>query len=189
MLVMFSPDVDEIGSLSTPLSKQLQPWFVAVLVLEAVALCGRLCWDDCGGTVLMVLVVLLGLVTTLRKDGVHVIYCRYYGLVAFASGTLDVGFALEMLGRRLSHWHPHQLLTVFSLSVLLQVICGCTQFLSAAMCHIVVKDAEAGEEEESILVIQQEAYEYGASMRRLVLDQRTQPSGVKPFGGEAHKLP
>jgi len=182
----------EPTSFVAPLSKQLQPWIALLLVVQASDLGHRvLHWD--GGVsekpvALLIVVLLLGVLTAARKDGVNVTLCQLYGLAVFASGMWEFVDVLEVLGRqRRLHPQPHQV-DLMAFTVLVEVVYSLSQLVSAFLCWAVVKDAEVEEEEDRFSVIQQEFHHYGATRRQRVEEQCPVPNSSQ-FSGEAHKLP
>mmetsp|Transcript_35569 Transcript_35569/g.62833 ORF Transcript_35569/g.62833 Transcript_35569/m.62833 type:complete len:206 (-) Transcript_35569:33-650(-) len=190
-----------------PPLKRLKPWLILLLTVQAVLVGLRVWLGDLHGSLLMFSVALVGVVAVLFDDVEDASYCRYYGVMSFVSGMLDLSISVEMLGRR--PWRHHKShdkhLMEALVPLLVHSVCAVSQLCSAAMCYSLCRDLDDDAEvQASIWATEDQVQVYGAAMYHSQWQGRVGtgeeqpvsaaglqpgPPGVKPFAGAAHKLP
>eukprot|EP00747_Dinoflagellata_sp_TGD_P207336 gnl/TRDRNA2_/TRDRNA2_80910_c0_seq1.p1 gnl/TRDRNA2_/TRDRNA2_80910_c0~~gnl/TRDRNA2_/TRDRNA2_80910_c0_seq1.p1 ORF type:complete len:220 (-),score=38.83 gnl/TRDRNA2_/TRDRNA2_80910_c0_seq1:138-797(-) len=180
------------------ISARARPWFIGLVTVQSAFVGLRWYLGDIHGALFMLTVVLVGILCIAFDDGqdIDIPYCKFYGILSFISGILDLAIGIEKLGdnphlrlgkgHRLDVWMP-----------VVHLACACIQLSSAFLCYLVCKDADDFEQEDGpFLATQEEARIYGAAMMHSQRrtgnrgDQPQLPPGVaKAFAGTAHKLP
>jgi hypothetical protein len=141
-------------------SRKVRPWFVLLLVLQAILLVLRWRMGDAHGALLMFAVCAVGVlaVSVGPGGGVDAIYGGYFGLMSFVSGLLDLNLAIE--GIIWSQW-SHQLRTAHKRGSLsseemaalvrpaMYLVCAAVQIASAFVAYLLYKEAELFEDGES----------------------------------------
>lgn len=186
------------------LTKQLWPWYVGFLVLQAILLFLRWRLGDAHGALLMFVVVSIGAIAgALEVGGIDPIYGGYYGLMAFVSGLLDLNICIEKMVT--THWHVHEGnpaqrkhdATLSAVQIAIFFACAVVQLASSFIAYLMYKEAEALEEEEEAnalnYISEPQARIYSAVLRHTATDRRavagTHDSCIKAFDGSSHKLP
>eukprot|EP00927_Polykrikos_kofoidii_P069886 TRINITY_DN65591_c0_g1_i1.p1 TRINITY_DN65591_c0_g1~~TRINITY_DN65591_c0_g1_i1.p1 ORF type:complete len:196 (+),score=31.02 TRINITY_DN65591_c0_g1_i1:95-682(+) len=82
-----------------PLARRVRPWYVVLLVWQALLLSVRWSIGDTHGAILMLAGVSVGVLAICAGDGgtVDVIYACYCGLIALVCGMIDLCFAINMI--------------------------------------------------------------------------------------------
>jgi hypothetical protein len=185
------------GSGGVPSDEQLKlrPWFIALLVVQAIFVVVRFFIQDHFGALLMGLVTGVGVLVVLSERGVDPLYCLYYGIMAFVSGFMDVILIFERGSG--SRWglfsakapFVHNIATVvFMLSALVQIISACLSYKLYQSAP--QEDFEALHLRHN----QQDAVAYQAAMLQsqasavTAVGRGSADEGPKPFQGQAHRL-
>lgn len=180
--------------------RKVRPFFVCILGLQAM-LCGFRAWlGDIHGALLMFAMVLLGVLGLSFHEGVEVLYCQYYGMVAFVSGVLDASLALEIWGHNVSGknaaFHGRIQSPPLALIVLLYLTYAISQLAGALVSWLVVKDAQDtldAEEQNALYLTPEDASIYGTAIMYTTTRAGAGASSLseehtKAFSGKAQKL-
>jgi len=196
-----NPRSDDEQTSSPTFAKQMKPWFVTLLALEALFLIIRWKAGDAHGALLMFAVCSVGLLALLLGNtGIDAIYGGYFGLMAFVSGLLDLNLAIEhLVWFEWKQWR-HEAFTKGDVSAIIRpalyLACAFLQLASAFIAYLIYKEAEyldefAENQDETapFFASSEQARIYSAAMR---YGERPRPSAsgdpLKPFVGTAHKL-
>merc|ERR1719265_440922 len=91
----------------------------------------------------MMMVVMVGLLAVTAEGGIDVIYCTYFGLMAFVSAMMDAAIVVEKAVWA-SDWVPfnkHDPLKQHLKPVLL-LLCATVQIAAAVLSYYLYKDSE-----------------------------------------------
>mmetsp|Transcript_55864 Transcript_55864/g.120816 ORF Transcript_55864/g.120816 Transcript_55864/m.120816 type:complete len:200 (-) Transcript_55864:66-665(-) len=186
---------------SEGLLQQLRPWHLGVILgilLESVLLCVRFWMGDTHGSMLMFVIVMVGLLALLLDNNYDVSYFKYFGIMSFISGSLDMSIVIESVVKSVrAHDSWTQPLSPATVLVVVHLACSVVQLASAVFCYLVCRDAEGGEEPDSdggIFATTEEARIYGTALMQTQNRRSPAPDAAgsvdsKAFVGPAYKLP
>jgi len=199
-----SPEHNEASANTNAQSfaRQVRPWFVILLTLQALLLVIRWHLGDAHGALLMFAVCAVGtLALTVGTRGVDEVYGGYFGLMALVSGLLDLNLAVEhLLWGEWKSLHGSKVTLASLAKPAMYLLCASVQLLSAFVAYLLYKDAEVDGEldvHEPVFATPDQARIYNAVLGhsdRHSLSAQAQAARlasadpVKAFNGNAHKL-
>merc|ERR1719359_1048992 len=134
----------------TDFQKQMRPWFMSLLLMQAILVGLRWWVGDYHGALLMGIVSLVGLLVVTVDVGIDVVYCTYYGLMSFVSGLMNFAIVLETVAWQ--PWHhiqPEKMVVAHTLSPIVHLLCCVVQLSAAFLCYHLYQDAEEAEEDQA----------------------------------------
>merc|ERR1719161_1429994 len=134
---------------------RMRPWFTALLLMQVILVAARWWAGDPHGALLMLMVTMVGALAVTAEGGVDVVYCTYYGLMAFVSGLMDTAIIIEKAVW--SPWLPIKPGTPFKTTMLplVHLLCAMIQLASALLSYKLYKDSEEMEAQTLLTTEQQ----------------------------------
>merc|ERR1719313_60218 len=137
----------------------------------------------------MMMVVMVGLLAVTAEGGIDVIYCTYFGLMAFVSGMMDAAIVIEKAVWA-SDWVPFSANDPVKkhLKPVVLLCCSLVQIASAVLSYYLYQDSE-DMEAQSMLTTDQQAQVYSAVLqsrmeRTAQQSEASRPPAVpQPFNG------
>eukprot|EP00746_Dinoflagellata_sp_MGD_P162044 gnl/MRDRNA2_/MRDRNA2_89432_c0_seq1.p1 gnl/MRDRNA2_/MRDRNA2_89432_c0~~gnl/MRDRNA2_/MRDRNA2_89432_c0_seq1.p1 ORF type:complete len:194 (+),score=28.98 gnl/MRDRNA2_/MRDRNA2_89432_c0_seq1:121-702(+) len=179
----------------SPFAIKMRPWFIALLVTQIFLLCIRWWVGDPHGALLMMMVVMVGLLAVTAEGGIDVIYCTYFGLMAFVSGMMDAAIVIEKAVWA-SDWVPFSANDPLKkhLKPVVLLLCSLVQIASAVLCYYLYQDSE-DMEAQTMLTTDQQAQVYSAVLQSRMERSALNPTETRaaaqvpqPFNGRSYKL-
>merc|ERR1719265_2326804 len=104
----------------------------------------------------MMMIVMVGLLAVTTEGGIDVIYCTYFGLMAFVSGMMDAAIVVEK-ALWASDWVPFNGKDPIKkhLKPVVLLLCATIQIASAVLAFYLYKDSEDYESQSLLTTDQQ----------------------------------
>lgn len=179
-----------MGSPPTRFALKARPYFVGLLVLQALLMCGRFLIMDIWGAVLTLLVVLMGSFVVTSGGGMDTTYCLYYGLMCLVNGIFDIILFVERWIHVKYPLFAARAPVMFNVASVVFLLCPMVEMASCVLAAYIYMDAQ---ETETRLMLPPQ-YATTSSMRDdLEAAARGRPLGVRaegwrPFEGRCHHL-
>merc|ERR550514_39267 len=144
----------------------MRPWFLSLLSLQCGLIATRWWIGDFHGALLMGIVTLVGVLTVTVEAGVDIVYCSYYGLMAFVGGLMDFALVIEKAWQPLFHLPREKAVFAAIIGPMVYLMCSLVQLCTAFLCYQLYADAEDenmdGEHGIGIMATQEQVQIYSA---------------------------